>query len=207
MTVVAKAADLESVSRETLERLKAFESMLIKWNGAINLVSRATISELWPRHFVDSAQVLKACPAICDHWADLGTGGGFPGLVVAVLAKEVLPGTRFTFVESDQRKATFLRQVSRETGANVTVLAERIELASPLDADVVSARALAPLNMLCAYTAQHCRSGGTAIFQKGATYADELADAQKHWSFDHSIHPSQTDRAAVVLTITNLRRL
>lgn len=207
MTPAAIAADLKNVSRETLDRLKVFESMLIKWNGTINLVSRSTISDLWSRHFVDSAQVLEVCPAKCDHWADLGTGGGFPGLVVAILATEVLPDSRFTFVESDQRKATFLRQVCRETGANAAVLSERIELAPEMAADVVSARALAPLDMLCAYTERHCRAGGTAIFQKGASYAEELAYAQKHWGFDHSIHPSQTDPAAVVLTITNLHRL
>ncbi|MES2665608.1 MAG: 16S rRNA (guanine(527)-N(7))-methyltransferase RsmG [Pseudomonadota bacterium] len=207
MISVSKAGDLENVSRETFDRLKAFGSMLVKWNGAINLVARGTVEDMWSRHFVDSAQILQFCPPSCDHWADLGTGGGFPGLVIAILVRESRPDTRFTFVESDQRKAAFLRQASRETGANVTVLAERIELCPALAANVVSARALAPLTTLCGYAARHCQAGGTAIFQKGASYSEELEDALKNWRFDHSLHPSQTDPAAVILSITNLCRL
>lgn len=198
--------ELDNVSRETLDRLRQYEALLIKWNTAINLVARSTIAGLWSRHFVDSAQILQFCPDGATHWADLGTGGGFPGLVVAIIAAETRPNLRFTLIESDQRKATFLREVDRQLGVGAKIVADRIENASPLGADVVSARALAPMTALCAYAARHCAADGTAIFQKGASFALEMAEAQNTWDFDHKVYISQTDPAAVVLAVTKLRQ-
>ncbi len=196
---------LENVSRETYDRLRLYEALLLKWNSAINLVSRHSLAEVWQRHFVDSAQLLKFLPIGCSSWADLGSGGGFPGLVVAILAAEVSPTTTFTLVESDQRKATFLRQVCRETGIGATVLTDRIEQTPPLNAAVVSARALAPLSLLCQYAARHGAVGSLAVFQKGATFEDELTEARRNWLFDCEPHQSQTDTSAIVLAIRNIR--
>lgn len=195
------------VSRETLERLTAFEAILRKWNPAINLVARSTIDEIWRRHFHDSIQVFDLAPVGARHWVDFGSGGGFPGLVVAILAADERPDLKVTLVESDQRKAAFLSAASRELGVNTTVLAERVENVAPLQADVVSARALAPLGELLDMAERHLNADGIALFPKGASYESELARALEKWAFtDHKV-ASVTDPHAVVLSIGGIRRV
>ncbi len=195
------------VSRETEERLDSFLALLGKWTTTINLVSRATLSSAWLRHILDSAQLFALRPAAARHWADLGTGGGFPGVVVAILAKEDAHDLRFTFVESDQRKAAFLSAVVRDLGLQAVILAERIEDAQPLAADVVSARALAPLPDLLGYTRRHIAPGGVALFPKGASVNAELAESLERWRFSVQKHPSRTDPEAVVLQIGEIERV
>ena len=194
------------VSRETWGRLERYESLLRKWNPAINLVSRATLDEIWTRHFVDSAQLLLCAPAAARHWADLGAGGGFPGLVIAIIARDLRPDLSVTLVESDLRKCTFLREVARQTGTPVTVLAERAERLPPLYADIVSARALAPLCDLLHLTERHLAAGGTALFLKGVNHDAELTDALETFRFTFQKRVSQTDPQAVVLSIGDLAR-
>lgn len=193
------------VSRETLERLKAYEALLNKWNPAINLVAKSTIKNAWQRHFEDSAQVYALAPKVL-HWADLGSGGGFPGLVVAILAEEQSPGLRLTLVESDRRKATFLQTVMRELDVQAKVLPQRIEAVDPLQAGVISARALAPLDALLSHAARHLAPGGHALFLKGANHQAEIEAARENWHFSVEISPSQTDSAAVALKIGDLTR-
>jgi 16S rRNA (guanine527-N7)-methyltransferase len=195
------------VSRETLQRLEAYEGLLNKWNPTINLVSPATLSQLWSRHFLDSAQLLDLAGRHLGLWADLGSGGGFPGLVLAILAKEKQPGRPFVLVESDQRKAAFLMTVARELDLSVTVRSERIEAVSPLGADVLSARALAALDRLLGFAALHLAEAGVAIFPKGASWREELAEARKSWSFSVQSHPSLTDPEAAILTISEVSRV
>lgn len=189
------------VSRETLDRLERYDALLHKWNPAINLVSRNTLSDLWGRHFLDSAQLWTHRPADVRLWADFGSGGGFPGLIVAILATEKAPDMKTLLVESDQRKAAFLSEVIRETGVKAEVLSQRIEAVKPLNADVVSARALAPLPQLLEWTFPHLRPGGRALFLKGANSAVELKDACSIWNFTVEETPSLTDPSAVVLNI------
>ena len=138
---------------------------------------------------------------------DVGSGGGFPGLVVAILAAEKAPGLRVTLVDSDLRKAAFLTTVVRELGLNTTVCSERIESLAPLGADVLSARALAPLPQLLAYAARHLAEGGLAILPKGATHERELASALEHWRFSVQKHPSRTDPDAVLLVLGDITRV
>lgn len=195
------------VSRETLERLKAYEALLKKWNPAINLVSKATLEDAWTRHFVDSAQIFDITPDQTGHWVDIGSGGGFPGLVVAIMAKEARPDMRTTLIESDLRKATFLRTVIRETGIRAEVIAERIEKVLPQQADVLSARALAPLNQLLAFAEQHLSPKGLTVFPKGKTAVDEINASLETWQFDLQKLDSQTDPEAVILKIRNIRRV
>lgn len=190
------------VSRETIERLRALTALLLKWNPAINLVARSTLPMAWDRHILDSAQLYRLAPARVAHWADLGSGGGFPGLVIAALAAELDPARRITLVDSDQRKCTFLRQAARELGlTNVHVRSERIDSTEPLGADVLSARALAPLSDLCAFALRHLAPSGLALFPKGANHAEEQAQAGRDWRFRLSVFPSDTDPAAVVLAL------
>lgn len=195
------------VSRETEARLDAFVALLGRWSGAINLVSRATLAEVWTRHILDSGQLFALAPAGARHWADLGSGAGFPGLVIAILAAETAPDLLVTLVESDQRKAAFLGTVARETGLSPRIEARRIEEVPPLGADVLSARALAPLPQLLAHAERHLAPGGLALFPKGAGHAAEIAESLERWRFSVQKHPSRTDPEAVILAIGEIERV
>jgi len=194
------------VSRETYDRLAAFVALLQKWNPRINLVSATTLSEAWQRHILDSIQVFDIADVTEGHWADLGTGGGFPGLVVAILAAEEAPDLAITLVESDQRKAAFLATALRETGARAKIRAERIEALAPLGADILSARALAPLDRLLEHAERHLNPNGRALFPKGQNADAELAQALASRRFRYEKHPSRTDSQAVILQIEDIAR-
>lgn len=195
-----------NVSRETSHRLAEFSALAIKWNPAINLIARSTVSDIEQRHIQDSAQ-LYTLAGDFDHWVDLGSGGGFPGIVVAIIAKERNPAARITLVESDARKCEFLRHSSRILGLNTQILNARIEAVDPLNADVVSARALASLDQLCGFFARHRAARGKGLFPKGATAAHELEAAQKTWNLDYRSHESITDPSAVILEVKDLSRV
>jgi 16S rRNA (guanine527-N7)-methyltransferase len=195
------------VSRETLERLELYESLLRKWNPAINLVSRTTLSDAWSRHFVDSAQLLALAPVDAASWVDLGSGGGFPGLVIAILADELRPDLSVTLVESDQRKAAFLAEVARQIGVAVAVKAERAETLTPCNCDILSARALAPLKELLSLSMRHLKPGGVGLFLKGAQSGAELAEALETFRFTLQKIPSQTDPMAVILSVGGISRV
>ena len=195
--------DNANVSRETEALLVQYVAMLVKWNAAINLVSHASIKEVWTRHIVDSIQVFNFGHT-AKHWVDLGTGGGLPGLVVAILAQQLAPEMRITLVESDQRKAAFLRQASQMLGVRTHVIADRIEAVPPLGADIVSARALASLSVLCGFAKRHLARDGLAIFLKGKSAATEISEAQASWQFLLESHSSVTDPSATVLLVRNI---
>lgn len=195
-----------SVSRETLDRLNTLEALVKKWNPRINLVSRNSLDHLWTRHIVDSIQVFRSRENP-RHWADLGSGGGFPGLVVGILALDEQPELNVTLIESDQRKCAFLRAAARETGLSCTVLAQRIEQVAPQNADTVSARALTDLNGLLTHCERHLAADGTALFPKGVTWKKEVEHARKSWRFDVETINSKTEEGAVVLKITGASRV
>ena len=194
------------VSRETMGRLKTYEALLKKWNPAINLVAKSTLSDAWTRHFLDSAQICQLASRNVDHWADLGSGGGFPGMVIAMIAMETGTPKRVTLVESDTRKCTFLRTVARETDTEANIISERIERCDPLEADVLSARALSDLSNLLAFADQHLSSTGEALFLKGASWRKEVENAQRTWRFDHQVVTSQTEDGPAILRISGVSR-
>lgn len=194
------------VSRETIEGLVLYETLLRKWQKSINLVSSATLSGLWRRHMLDSAQLVALAPENPRIWADLGSGGGFPGLVVAIMLKDIRDFTMH-LVESDQRKCVFLREVARETGAPVEVHNRRIEdfaIESGLKPDIVSARALAPLDKLLSWAAPLFGPQTIGLFLKGQGLEAELTEARKGWIFDAEISPSQSDPSGLVLKLRGL---
>jgi len=195
------------VSRETSARLETYAALLRKWNPRINLVSRNTLPDLWTRHFADSAQLCSLAPHPVGHWADLGAGGGFPGLVIAIVAMETGSPRRVTLVESDVRKGAFLNTVIRETGAPAAVVTDRIEAMPPLSADVLSARALADLTTLLGFAERHLAPEGTAIFPKGATWEKEVSAARKAWNFACRVAKSETEDGPVLLHITGVARV
>lgn len=195
-----------NVSRETLERLNDFSALVEKWTQKINLISKASIPQIWDRHIVDSAQIYGIAPAF-QTWVDLGSGGGFPGIVVAILAAEHQPNAAITLVESDQRKCAFLRTAIRELSLNATVHSKRIESLDPLGADVLSARALADLDVLLSFCARHLDFKGTALFPKGENWKKEHETAQERWSYQCEAITSITNPAAAVLKIEEIRRV
>ena len=195
------------VSRETFERLEIYAGLLRKWNPKINLVAKSTLEDLWTRHIVDSAQIFGLVQHPIDHWVDLGSGAGFPGLVVAIMAMESGSPADVTLIESDARKCAFLRTVLRETGATAKVLTKRIEAAPSQNANILSARALADLSTLLEYAERHLVPSGTALFHKGATWKKELPDAQEKWKFDHRVVTSTTEEGPVVLSIAGVARV
>jgi 16S rRNA (guanine527-N7)-methyltransferase len=189
-----------------MARLDTYAGLLCKWNPAINLVAPSTLPDVWSRHFYDNAGVFALIPEGARCLLDIGSCGGFPGAVIAVLAAERMPGLSVTCVESDQRKATFLRSVSRETGVGFEVLADRIEALPPHGADVVSARALAPLTRLLDLAVPHLAPDGICLFQKGARHAAEVEEALDRWRFALETCPSETDPDSAILKIGDPRR-
>lgn len=206
MTGAGDFAGLD-VSRETMGRLQTYASLLERWNPQINLVSKQTIPHLWKRHFVDSIQLYENAPSQSLAWLDMGSGGGFPGMVIAILSAELLPDRRVILLESDQRKCVFLRTVAREAGVQLEIINARIEEIPAINVDVVSARALAPLDMLLRFVKIHGKPGGTGLFPKGRSWRDEVSEAQKHWRFKHTVLPSKTDSEAVILRIEDIEHV
>ena len=195
-----------NVSRETIERLELYAQLVVKWQKAVNLVAKSTLNDLWHRHMADSAQLLSHAPDV-GRWLDLGSGGGFPGMVVAILRAES-GHDGVTLIESDQRKCAFLQDVRRQTGIAVEIVDQRIELAATHSivgqVDVVSARALAPMSGLLALAAGYLAADGICLFLKGRAVDDDLAKARKHWHFDCDLVASMTEPQARIAVITRV---
>lgn len=194
-----------NVSRETFLRLKEYEKLLFKWNAKINLVSKSTLDNFWNRHVLDSAQFLSSVGEKAGKWVDLGSGGGLPGLVVAILSDEIEPVNKLFLVEADVRKAVFLKTVCRELGLKVEVYNNRIEELPPMSANIVSARALAPLKTLCLYAKNNLEKDGEAVFAKGENWKAELVEAQKKWIFSYEAVKSTLHEGSVVLVLRGIK--
>lgn len=199
--------DAFDVSRETIDRLDIYAGLVKKWNPAINLISKSTVESLWQRHFHDSAQIYQLRQDRPCHWVDLGSGGGFPALILAIFSYEYSPEDRFTLVESDLRKSVFLQTVIRELGLKATVIAERIEKIPALNADILTARALSSLDKLLGFAELHLNPTGFAIFPKGETYKKEIEDAVVSWMFELEEITSKTNSNGAILKIGDITRV
>lgn len=196
------------VSRETLGRLQTYVELLQKWQPTINLVSRDSLADVWRRHILDSAQLADLIPADRPITIlDMGSGAGFPGLVLAILGLDQGRQWAVHLVESDSRKAAFLATVARETGATVTVHNKRLENMPPITADVVTARALAPLEKLVDYAVPFLTAEGQALFLKGVGTEDELTVASKTWKMVVNRLPSRSGPTGVVLRVRGISRV
>jgi 16S rRNA (guanine527-N7)-methyltransferase len=189
------------VSRETAARLGLYLDLLARWNARINLVAASTLADPWRRHLLDCAQLLRLIPEGASRLIDLGAGAGLPGLVLALMGVEEVH-----LVESDQRKAAFLREAARATGARVTIHACRIEALPPAPFEVITARALAPLPRLLALAEPFIGPGTVCLFPKGARVAAELTAARKDWHMEVASRPSLADPSGTVLQLTEVRR-
>jgi 16S rRNA (guanine527-N7)-methyltransferase len=180
--------------------LATFTDLVVRWNSRINLVGRADIGKLHERHILDALQLADFVPPGILRAVDLGSGAGFPGLVLAIAT-----GVHFDLIESDQRKAAFLREAARITAAPAKVHACRIEVASVAPADLVTARALAPLPDLLPLAHRFLSDRGVALFPKGASADQELTGAAAKWNMRIERFPSQTDAAGVILRLSEVR--
>jgi len=203
----AKALALTPVSRETAERLDRFVDLLLAWQKTTNLISPATVPRLWTRHVADSLQLLALAPS-AKVWVDFGSGGGFPGLPIACALAET-PGVAVHLVESNGKKASFLREAARVTQALAIVHAVRGEkfvdsYAGPVD--VIAARAVAPLNLLLSMTFPLLKEGVLGIFPKGQDVGTELTEATKYWNISYKVASSRTDPGGHIVIIDALAR-
>ncbi len=192
------------VSRETLARLKAYVGLLQDWNARHNLVSARSLEDVWRRHVWDSAQLAPLVPATARTLADLGSGAGFPGLVLAELLRGRIAVSLF---EATRKKAEFLVAAAQRMQLDVSVRDERIEADGPGRYDVVTARALAPLDKLLGYAQQKAAPDAVCLFLKGQSLASELTQARKSWKMTVLQHPSATDPSGVILEVRELRHV
>jgi 16S rRNA (guanine527-N7)-methyltransferase len=190
------------VSRETLERLEGYAALLIKWQKAINLVARDSLGDLWRRHMLDSAAIWPLIPAGSRVLVDVGSGAGFPGLVLAILG---VPEVHL--IESDARKCAFLSEASRLFAPNpVKIHRGRIEAVEPVAADVVTARALADLDTLLGYASRFIKPGGACLFLKGRQAGDELTLASQRWTMTTERFPNPAESSGIILRIKGLHQ-
>lgn len=193
------------VSRETEGRLRQLLDLLAHWNRRVNLLSRDETAGLWRRHVLDSAQLIPLAPPAARSWVDLGAGAGFPGLVCAAIAAAEDRPAAFTLIEADGRKAAFLREAARRLDLGVEVVNARIEAAVVSPQDVISARALAPLDRLLSYARPFAHAGSRLLFPKGRHGESELTRARRAWHIRVVRVPSCTDPEGVIFSISEAR--
>jgi 16S rRNA (guanine527-N7)-methyltransferase len=201
----ARALVLTPVSRETADRLDRFVDLLLSWQQRMNLIASSTEAQVWTRHVADSLQLLALAPQ-ARVWVDLGSGGGFPGLVIACALAET-EGAQVHLVESSTKKAAFLREAGRVTGAPVSVHASRIDefvASAPPAVEVVTARALAPMAKLLAHAYPLLKKGAYGLFPKGQDVDRELTEAAKYWKIQASLAVSRTDPKARIVVVRGL---
>ncbi len=205
--ILSELSRVYPVSRETFERLKILVARVEEWQKKTNLVAPSTLNDMWSRHIADSLQCIKLKPD-ARHWVDIGSGGGFPGLVVAAVMADYEESS-IDLIESIQKKCSFLRQVNRQMQARAKVHCDRIENISSTIAqpEIVTARALAALPLLLELSSPWLLNGATALFHKGREFEAELADCDGLWSFDLVSHESVISTDSVILEISNLKRI
>lgn len=203
----SNALKLTPVSRETGEQLDRFVELFLRWQSAVQLVAKSTLPQLWTRHVADSLQLLDLA-AGAKVWADLGSGGGFPGVVLAIALKEK-PGAQVHLIESDQRKSAFLREAVRALELPAMIYVKRIEEVDPAalpGLEAVTARALAPMPALLQLAAPFLETGAKGLFMKGANVENELTEATKSWKIQSTIVPSKTDAAGRIVIVERALR-
>lgn len=211
MSNAAPAFDAEEFARQThadaaaLARLSIYETVLRTWNEHTNLIAPSTLETVWERHFWDSAQLLPLIPLQTKTIVDIGAGAGFPGLVLAALLHGKSDAT-IQLIDATQKKCRFLTEAAEAMGVTVKIHWGRAETIASLDADVVTARAVAPLEDLFTLVERHLKPGGLALLLKGARANEELTAARRAWDFAVNGVPSRSDSAGMVLCVTGLRR-
>lgn len=195
-----------NVSRETTNKLKAYEALVLEWNKKFNLISKSSEEHIWTRHILDSVQL---CQFIDDNdfiLYDFGSGAGFPAIVLAIMAEQNFPNLKVHLVESIGKKTMFLNAVKEELGLNVEIIRNRIENLNIKNVDIITSRALASLPKLLEYAKPFCQKTTKLIFPKGNNLEEEITLAEKEWKFDYKVTQSLTDLTGQILYISNVRR-
>lgn len=195
------------VSRETFDRLKLYQDLLMEWQTRFNLVSKNSLEDAWSRHFIDSVQLFRYIPSSAKTLLDFGSGAGFPGLVLAVVAKEKTPYLKIGLVESVLKKTLYLKEVATRLELSVDIINDRIEKITFPKVDVITSRAMTSLDGLLGYAYRFCKTETVCIFPKGKKYAQELAEAHKNWKFKCRIEPSDISEEGKILIISNLHKI
>ena len=196
-----------NVSRETAEKLAAFVALLTEWNAKMNLVSKNSLEDVWMRHILDSLQLIKYIPDTAESLLDIGSGAGFPAVVLAIAMQEKMPNAKWTLVESITKKTVYLNDIcTRLNLKNVRIENNRIENLKLKNINIVTARAVAALDVLCGYVFGFADKKTKCLFLKGKTYPEEVQSAQQRWNFDCNVYPNAYSDDGVLLEISNLRK-
>ena len=193
-----------NVSRETLNCFYEYKTLLSKWNEKINLVSKNTLLEIWERHFLDSGQIIKHVEASGKRWVDVGSGAGFPGLVVALLLRDRKIDCNLVLVEKNPKKGFFLNEVIRKLNLNVEVVNDNIYTLEPLNADILTARAFSELNNLIKIAFHHKKKEGMCLFLKGENYMVELDKTLNYWFFDYDVVGSLSSYSGKIIRVKRI---
>ena len=193
-----------NVSRETLNGFYEYETLLSKWNEKINLVSKNTLVDIWERHFLDSGQIIKHVEVSGKRWVDVGSGAGFPGLVVALLLRDRKIDCDLVLVEKNPKKGFFLNEVIRKLNLSVEVVNDNIDNLEPLNADILSARAFSELNNLMEIAFRHRKKEGICLFLKGENYRIELDKTLNYWFFDYDIVDSLSSSSGKIIRVKKI---
>ncbi len=194
-----------NVSRETLSALLNYEMQLLNWNRRINLIAKSTESDIWTRHFRDCAQLIQYIPSKCRKILDIGTGAGFPGLVLAIMSKGQRPNLHYSLLDESAKRCAFLREIVRASGANASIINSKIEEFNNDGFDLIVSRAFAPLERLFHQAAPHLNGEGNLLLLKGEEAEKELESARKKWSFTYKSYKSETNPNGVILFISELQ--
>ena len=193
-----------NVSRETLNSFYEYKALLSKWNEKINLVSKNTLVDIWERHFLDSGQIIKHVEASGKRWVDVGSGAGFPGLVVALLLRDRKIDCDLALVEKNPKKVFFLNEVIRKLNLSVEVVNDNIGTLEPLNADILTARAFSELNNLIEVAFRHRKKEGICLFLKGENYRIELDKTLNYWFFDYDIVDSLSSSSGKIIRVKKI---
>ena len=195
-----------NVSRETLSGFYEYKALLYKWNEKINLVSKHTLIDIWERHFLDSGQLIKNVDVSGKRWVDVGSGAGFPGLVVAILLRDQKVDCDLVLVEKNPKKVFFLNEVVRKLNLSVEVVNDNIYTLEPLNADILTARAFSNLNNLIEIAFRHRKKEGICLFLKGKNYRIELDKTLNYWFFDYDVVDSLSSSAGKIIRVKKIFR-
>ncbi len=193
-----------NVSRETLKGFYEYRTLLSKWNEKINLVSKNTLVDIWERHFLDSGQIIEHVEASGKRWVDVGSGAGFPGLVVALLLRDRKIDCNLVLVEKNLKKGFFLNEVIRKLNLNVEVVSDNIYTLEPLNADILTARAFSELNDLIEISFRHRKKEGLCLFLKGENYRIELDKTLNYWFFDYDVVDSLSSSSGKIIRVKKI---
>ncbi|MDC3067996.1 16S rRNA (guanine(527)-N(7))-methyltransferase RsmG [Paracoccaceae bacterium] len=199
--------DLFNVSRETLSDLRVYEELLLKWAKKTNLVSKKALKDIWQRHFIDSGQLLNHIDFIGNRWVDIGSGAGFPGLLVKVIMRDRGIECDVVLVEKNKKKVFFLNEVRRRLGLDISIIDKDYEKINPLQADVLSARAVTDLNELLGIAHVHCKNEAVCLFLKGKNFKTELDKSFKNWIFDYDVFNSLSSCSGKIIRVKNIYKI